>query len=263
MVTVKIDGKRYDSVDRWSDLTLGKFIELSQIELPKKLKELYYLSTKLNNQDPKELEAAKVEYDKFAESITRTDLVRHFPAYYGKVMELLTDIPASVIKNVHADLRSSFFDKYLRIFVLSMIYDFPVDNVGDEIQLYQPPDLDKIVIDKEEYLFPKTLRIGDQDILMGKEPIVSFTEASDIDLAIQSLLEDGVKSLPLIVSIYCRKEGEEYDQDTALERQGLFLKAKMDEVWSLFFCIGVHTAKFLINSGIYSRGVLEVLKQVV
>ena len=155
----------------------------------------------------------------------------------GKVIELLTDIPTDIIEYLHGDVRTEMFDSTLRPFVLSLIYSHPIVIKNTEVEMYTPDEVEKFELDGEEYNFPKSLKLYGDIIPMADEKIITFAEAADIDLAIRELRSDGVIRFPLFMGIYCRKEGEEYNEKVALERSELFKKASMSTVWALFFCI--------------------------
>lgn len=231
MLDIKIGNKVYQCYSNWDDLTLGEFIELSKIPIPEKLEALWVASAGINGKDKK----AEAEYKKASDNITESDLIKAFPFYYGQVMELLTNIPKTVILRIHSNLRVEFFDGYLKQFVLTLIYSTPVDNYDGKIDIYKPEDISSLKIGKEEFLFPKSMHLYNDLIPMSEEKIISFAEAADIDLSLVGLKTEGISKLPVFMGIYCRKEGEEYDEKLALSRQELFKKSKMSEVWALFF----------------------------
>ena len=145
------------------------------------------------------------------------------------------------------------FDSTLRAFVLSLIYSHPIVIKDTEVEMYTPPEIEKFKLNKEEYHFPKSLKLYGDIIPMANEKIITFAEAADIDLAIRELRSDGVVRFPLFVGIYCRKEGEVYDEKVALERAETFKKASMSVVWALFFCIEQH----IVNSQSFIRKSLK------
>ncbi len=237
MIGWKVRGQVYQACSEWSDITLEKFIELSAIEIPKKLERLWMASAHLDVDGKKAKQAANVEYEAANADMTKRDLIKVFPEYYGKILELLTDIPPEVINEVHGDVRTEMFDSTLRAFVLSLIYSHPIVIKNTEVEMYTPPEIEKFKLDKEEYHFPKSIKLYGDVIPMADEKIITFAEAADIDLAIRELRSDGIIRFPLFMGIYCRKEGEVYDEKVALERAETFKKASMSVVWALFFCI--------------------------
>ena len=249
MIGWKVRGQVYQACSEWGDITLEKFIELSTIEIPKKLERLWLASTNLDVDGKKKKAAAKAEYESANLDMTERDLIKVFPEYYGKVLELLTDIPPEVVNELHSDVRTEMFDGTLRAFVLSLIYSHPIVIKDTDVEMYTPPEIEKFKLDGQEYNFPKSLKLYGDVIPMANEKIITFAEAADIDLAIRELRSDGVVRFPLFMGIYCRKEGDVYNEKVALERAELFKKASMSTVWALFFCI----EQLIANSQNYIR----------
>ena len=237
MIPWKIRGQVYQACSEWEDITLEKFIELSTIEIPAKLERLWIASTQLNVDGKKAKKAANIEYEAANNDMVERDLIKIFPEYYGKILNLLTNIPPEVINELHGDVRTEMFDSTLRAFVLSLLYSHPIVIKKADVEMYTPPEIDKFKLDGEEYHFPKSLKLYGDVIPMANEKMITFAEAADIDLAIRELRSDGVVRFPLFMGIYCRKEGDVYDEKIALERAETFKKASMSVVWSLFFCI--------------------------
>ena len=235
MIGIDIRGKEYQACSEWKDLTLEKFIELSEVEIPEKLERLWVASAGLNTDGKKEKKKALIEYEKAGEVLTEADIVKHFPTYYGKVMEVLTDISQWTISRTSGEDRTLFFEGHLRAFVLSLVYSAPVVMKGGKVEIYQPPEVTSFKLAEEEYFFPKSMKLFGDFIPMSEEKVISFTEAADIDLAISELRNNGVGRLPIFMGIYCRKEGEEYDETVALKRAEMFKEVDMSMVWSLFF----------------------------
>lgn len=253
MIGWNVRGQVYQACSEWEDITLDKFIELSTIEIPKKLERLWIASTQLDVDGKKAKEAAKAEYESANNDMTERDLIKVFPEYYGKVLELLTDIPPEVVNELHGDVRTEMFDSTLRPFVLSLIYSHPIVIKHTEVEMYTPPEIEKFKLDGQEYHFPKSLKLYGNILPMAEEKMIAFAEAADIDLAIRELRSDGVVRFPIFMGIYCRKEGEEYNEKIALERAEKFKKASMSIVWALFFCI----EQLTVNSQNYIRKSLK------
>ena len=260
MIGWEVRGQEYQACSGWEDITLEKFIELSEIEIPKKLERLWMASAHLDVDGKKAKKAANDEYEAANIDMTERELIKVFPEYYGKVLELLTDIPPAVVNQLHGDVRTEMFDGTLRPFVLSLIYSHPIVIKNTEVEMYTPPEIDKFKLDKVEYHFPKSLKLYDNIIPMAREKIITFSEAADIDLAIRELRSDGVVRFPLFMGIYCRKEGEEYDETVALERAELFKKCSMSIVWALFFCTEQLTANSLSFIRKYLRNHVQKIR---
>ena len=237
MINAEIHGKVYQVCSEWGDITLGKFIELAEISIPEKLERSWIASAGLNVDGKKEKKAALKESEAANNAFTEADLVKFFPAYYGKVLTVLSEVPKKVVTNIHSDLRASFFEDWHKGFALSLIYSSPVTIAGKGVKLYHPEEIADFELEGETYHFPGSLKLYDELIPMANETVISFAEAADIDLAILDLRSQGVKRFPILMGIYCRKKGETYDEQMALKRAEWFKSAKMDTVWSLFFCI--------------------------
>lgn len=237
MLDIEIRGKIYQACSEWKDLTLAEFIELSKVKIPEKLEKLWIASAQLNTDGKKEKKAAQVNYDAATKAITQADLIKHFPEYYGKVIRLLTEIPEAIIDILHGDARTDMFDSILRGFALSLVYSAPVIIKKGAVEIYEPEEITSFEMKGVTYLFPKSLKLYDEFIPMADEKVISFTEASDIDLAIRDLRSEGVKQFPVFMGIYCRRKGEEYSEATAIARAETFKEADMSVVWALFFYI--------------------------
>ena len=207
----------------WVDLTLSDFVALCRIKMPEKLSNLYL------NADDKE------KYSVAFDAITFEDNEKTFPTYYGEVIKLLSNIPQSIVDLIDKEQREYLFNNHLFHFAFSTITDYPVVLVNGVSELYQPEELTKIKFKGETYLFPESLKINGLDTPMGKEPIVSFTEASSIITSWQKLSEGGAEYAAMIPAIYLRKKGEKYSEDMVMKRKELFKELTMDVIWSLFF----------------------------
>jgi len=254
VIEIEIKGKLYQVCNQWEDLTLKRFIELSEVPIPERLERLWIASANLNGQGNKKL--LEAEYEKAINEVSHEDLVKHFPAFYGKVIEVLSDIPAEIIDRIHGDLRTQLYDDHLSQFVLSLIYSAPVDKIGGKIDVYEPEPINSFKVFGEEFFFPKSLRLYNDIIPMAEEKTITFAEAADIDIAMNGLRTEGIKRLPVFMGIYCRKEGEEYDEQAAIRRQEVFLNVTMNIVWALFF----YTVKLTYVSQSF---ILTYLKRVV
>lgn len=237
MIDVKIRGTKYQACSGWEDITLEKFINISQIAIPEKLENLWIASSMLNTKIEKDKQHAQESYDNAQKAITEKDYLRVFPEYYGLVIEQLTDIPKSIIDMMHNDIRADMFDQLLRGFVLSLVYSAPLIMESGTAILYEPEPIESFEMDGEVFYFPKSLRLYGDVIPMADEDVAPFAEAADIDLAIRELRRDGVMRFPLFMGIYCRKEGEAYSEAVALSRAEKFKNVNMSVVWALFFCI--------------------------
>lgn len=229
MIKFDYNGNSFEGRNEWGDITLEKYIELVRIPIPEKLK-AYYIAIGRLDDSP---EAAKAYEDAF-NAITHADWIKGFPTFYGQVIECLSDVP---VENIHHETRTEIYDKFFRHFVMTACYDIPVHQVEGKIREYEGEDITTFELDGETYNFPKSLRVMGELVPMYDEPAASFCESADIELSMKGLADEGVEKFATIMAIYCRKDGEVYDESVAVARAELFLKTPMNVVWSLFFCI--------------------------
>ena len=262
MITLTIEGREYKAPADWSEITLQQFINVCAIAVPKKLIELYEASAALNDEDPALKARNDARYEAASEDITEWDLIRRFPAYYGRVMMALTDIPESVMRRIHHAPRSAFFNQHVRYIVLSTFMNVPVTidpDVG--IIAYEVPSKESFELGGRTYFFPKSLNIIGEDIPLANEKAITFAEAADIELAFSQLSKGGADSIPLFCAVYCREQGEEYDEHTVLIRAEAFRALTMDNVWQVFFCISALSKKYEISTRGYLRGVARLMRE--
>lgn len=222
MISIRVDKKRFKGVYRWDELTLRRFADLASIPIPANYEQFI---------SDGNFESAE-KYIQAVEKITEQDTNELFPEYYRKVVGCLSDVPVNLLTNEQV---TEIYERFFKPFVLSIIYHVPVIYFFGQIKEYTPSDVKYIRMGFNRYYLPETVNVMGQEIPMAKEPILTYTEASDIFRGMKITSGD-IKNLALFMAIYCRKKGEPYDQRIALERQELFLDAPMSVVWSVFFC---------------------------
>ena len=237
MIPLEIGGGSYEAPQSWDEITLKQFIAICDVPIPDRLLALYKASAELNTSDKKDQKAAGENYDKVSAKITTRDLLSTFPKYYGEVIKALTDIPDEVIDQVDGESRTTFFDLYIRYAVLSTFYWQPMIMAESGMQIYQPKTIKSFKIGEEEFFLPESLKIYGEQIPMAREKVVSFAEASKIELELHNSNNEGANQLPMLMAIYCRPEGEAYDEETIMKRTTLMEGVTMDKVWAVFFCI--------------------------
>lgn len=251
MLRLTIEEKDYKAPEGWDDLTLRKFIELCDIEIPEKLRNLWLASASENDED----------YKKADEVIGVEETYKIFPKYYGEVLGCLTDIPYEVLDRIDGVLRGEFFNKYLRHFIYSSFARYPVHIVDGKLEMYDPEYKEKFELNGVEYFLPENLLIYNEDIPLGKEQAVSFTEASDIEVALRNMAEGAANRIPMFVAIYCRPKGEEYNERDTINRAKIFYDLPMEEVWRVFFCTYRQLGKYQNSTQKYSKRVAEVMQE--
>lgn len=227
MIRITINKKKYRGVYSWDDMSLQRFCDLSAIPMPEGYEAYILADGKFSVEN----------IDKYIEAvaaITDKQINEEFPKYYKKVIICLTNIPVSIIDSLPVEKVNDIYEYYFKPFTVSLLYHTPVIHFMGQINSYEPPKISKVRIGFNVFRLPETVTIMDQEITLAKEPIISYSEASDIFKGMK-VSRDDVKRLALFMAIYCRKKGEGYDERKALQRQDLFMKVPMSVVWSVFF----------------------------
>lgn len=253
MITLTIDEKEYHAPQDWGEITLGKFIQLCKIPIPEKLRNRWIASAT----DPPDDEA----YDKAEAAIGHEELIKIFPTYFGKVIGCLTDIPQEVIDRVDGTLREQFFNTHLRHYIYSIFARYPVHMVDGKLEMYSPEYKTSFMLNDVVYYLPRDLKVYGETIPLGYEKAITFTEASDIEVALRNMAEGAAERLPMFVAVYCRPEQTEYTEEGTLEREKLFLDLPMEEVWRVFFCIYRQLGKYQNFIQEYSKRVEALLPE--
>jgi len=251
MIKLTIRGKEYTAPQNWKEITLQKFIELCDIEIPEKLRQLWVASAGESDED----------YKKADEAIGVVEIEKTFPEYYGKVIKCLTDIPEDVIDLIHGSLREQFFNKHLRHYIYSIFANLPVDLKDGELDVYEPPKIEHFELDGVRYQLPITLSIYGDEIPMAREKAITFAEASDIEVALRDMAEGAANRIPMLIAIYCRPDGEEYDESKVMARADKFQELPMDIVWAVFFYMYVRLSKLLKSTHRYSKSMERRIQQ--
>ena len=252
MKEIRIENRKYRVLCGWEDLTLAQFIAACAIPIPERLQALWIAAAALGREPSDKRQA---EYDAALEAITAEDLIRDMPAYYGLVLAALSTVPADVIERIHHDVRAQLFDAFFRHIIMSSFTLSPLVYTGGVLEGLKPSGVTSFIHEGTEYQLPKTLRLYGEDVPLGEETAVTFTEAADIELAIHNLGAKGAAMLPMFMAVYCRPAGEQYDQAKAISRAELFGALRMNIVWEVFFCTSALRDKYL-------KGLAPFLKRV-
>jgi hypothetical protein len=198
---------------RWDQLTLKEADQIEKLKVPERLYN-YYKDT-YEGKNPEWI------YD-------IEEVIEIFPEYYGKVLEIMTDIPKDILSKINAIDRTDFFDEYCRPMVL--------DLIGREPQTYQTKGITSFIFKDIEYLFPENLKILEMNLPADSACALEFTESSAIITA-WAKSEKGWDSWGLVTAIYCRPKGEKYDKKIVTQRAIEFQDLTMDVILELFFYI--------------------------
>jgi hypothetical protein len=257
MIKGKLNNIEFEFVDRWSELTLSLFIKIANIEVPPKLMAMEIANIRIVSAvTKKEKEKAEKELTEAENAILEDDIIKHFPIYYGKLLEVLIDNKEAVDMINWKD-RTSIYEFNIKQFVLSMILENPVQSLNNKLVPYSPKEIEFFNVGKEKFYMPESVRLFGEIVPMGNEPIISFSESVDMDLARQGLIDGGINKLAFFMAVYCRKKGEKYNQQNTIARQDLFNDLTMDVVWSVFFYIAKLTSESMKTLAYFSK-VLEL-----
>jgi hypothetical protein len=225
MITITINKKKFKGVYLWEDMTLHQFCDLAAIPMPEGYEAFIIADGKFS------VETID-QYIEDVSKVTDEQLKVNFPAYYRKVIGVLTNIPDKV--KLTTDQVDELYEFYFKPFVLSLIYHTPVIYFMGQLMNYQPVMVKKFRIGRHVFRVPEMVRALDQNIPLAKEPVVTYIEASD-QFRGMKVTKDDVRRLAIFMAIYCRKRFEIYKEERTIRREHLFFKARMSVVWSVFF----------------------------
>ena len=226
MIRIRIGRKKYRGVYRWDDIPLSQFCDLAGITMPEGYEE-YILAD--GNYSPETI-------DNYVDAVMNItpEQTEGFTRYYRKVIGCLTNIPVEVINSLSTERVNELYEYYFRPFVVSILYNAPVIHFMGQIKDYEPPPVRSFKVRGRRYYLPQTVNIMEQDIPLAEEPIITYSEASDIFRGMRISRND-VRRLALFMAIYCRRLFERYDERKALERQDVMMRVPMSVVWTVFF----------------------------
>lgn len=211
MPIIKID-KDYIFPDDWKDLTCKKAAELFKIALPSGLKEHYNYLTKKRKELP---------------GSTDEELNKIYPNYFGEVISVIADVPHEVVKKISKKDRYFIYNEFCEKFILGIWYEpFGWKSKGIEF----------IECEGEKLYFPKPKVKLNIEIPMDVT-VFEFAESVDLENFSNQFAGGRYEVAPNIAAILCRPTGEEYDEETSLERAKKLQDMDMDTVWEVFFCL--------------------------
>jgi hypothetical protein len=236
MITIRVKDKKFKGVYSWDDITLQQFCDLAAIPMPEGYEQHLIAD---GNFTIDKLDKFVAETSK----ITDEQLKKAFPAYFRKVISVLSNI--SQFEILEPEEVNEIYNYFFKPFVLSLVYNKPVIHFMGQVVPYEPKQAKMFRIVAHFFRLPKSVTIMDQEFPLFDEPVITYSEASDT-LGGANITQGDIKRLSLFMAIYCRKWYErKYNQKRALKRQKLFMKAPMSVVWSVFF----YTVRRLPDSG--------------
>ncbi|GAG69390.1 unnamed protein product [marine sediment metagenome] len=208
---IEIDDKKYN-IKNWDTLTIQEAEQLTNIELPEKMKELYTSGT-------------KEKFEEIQKTITVEDEI-NFGEYAGEVLKIMSDIPDELLKYMQYFDRNDLYEHYCRDKIVSLIGGMPN---------YEPKKIESFEFNGETFVLPKSLKIFDKYLPNHSETSLTFVEGQGLFKAYAESQDKG--NLKMLIAIYCRPEGEEYNEQKAIERSEQFNDLSMEVAWEVFFCI--------------------------
>lgn len=207
---IEINDKKYNIKD-WDTLTISEAEQLTDIKLPEKMKELYTSGT-------------KEKFEEIQETITVEEEI-DFGKYSGKVLKIMSDIPEGLIKYMQYFERNDLYEYHCRDKIISLL----------GMPIYKPEKIESFEFNGETFILPKSLKIFNKFLPGHSEKSLTFVEGQSLFKAYIETQEKG--NLRMLIAIYCRPEGEEYNEQKAIERSGQFGELPMSVAWEVFFCI--------------------------
>lgn len=208
---IEINDKQYNIKD-WDTLTIQEAEQLTDIELPEKMKDLYAAGNEKN-------------YNELLSKITVEDEIS-FGEYAGEVLKVMSDIPEELLKYMQYFDRNDLYEHYCRDKIVSLIGSVPN---------YEPKKIESFEFSGETFVLPKSLKIFDKYLPNHSETTLTFVEGQGLFKAYAESKDKG--NLKMLIAVYCRPEGEEYNEQKAIERSEQFNELPMSIAWEVFFCI--------------------------
>jgi len=199
MVVISVNGNDYKVKTSWDEVTAKEAIRVSKIEVPHSI---------------------------LTGEVTKADQIKNLPAYYGKVLEVLSNIPSDVIDKIQWSERTVFFNEYLKHFIVDLA------SMPDNIK-----PIEKFEFKGKTYYLPKNKTLGDNKIPYFFMDTMTFTESANFTMVAEDL-KTGINDNFLIVIATLAKEKDEiYTEENTVNKSILFQDLPMSIVWGVFFCI--------------------------
>lgn len=220
MLIVEIGRHEYHIRDTWADMTLSDAIALHDLfgEMPQSLKDIY-LHSIAGDGEQAMAEAGKV---------TSEDLFTHWPAWQGKVIAAVSDIPVELLEKTNPDQCGSIYSIHIEPLVLGLFGGSPN---------YDPRGIKFFEHGGARYYLPTDgYKIG--GTLRGAHMTAAqFAQANDVVRMATDLSEGKYGMMANFISILCLPKGEVYDEQKSLSRAESFKDLPMTVVWEVYFFI--------------------------
>jgi hypothetical protein len=251
MIRIQVLDNEYNLLNTWEDITLERFQRLCALKIPEKYGE--YIKACFSEKEG--------IYEKALTTLSNKDLIKTFPEYFGEVIFTLSDIPREIIDRLHRIIREQLYETYFYPFVVSVFAGIPLQF--EDSKLIRSPrfERDSFWFDDERNFFPQSLVYVSIEVPMYKETILTFSEASDIEVAINEWGSKGVDSVAQMIAVYCRREGEQYNPEAVLERIPKFKNLPMTIIWEVFFYITELGARSVVAMLLYSRQLEKAIQE--
>lgn len=225
MVKVNITGKKYTVIEQWNEITINQAAEIYTAcdDIPDKLLDIYQ---------------ALSDKDKLAdvmEQVDEQESIKDFPVFYGKIIEMMSDIPAEIIDRISWNERTAFYNLYLEKFIIGLLLH-PFD--------YKAENIKSFTHEGKIYLLPETKTIINDERTFAEATAVEFAESADLELHSRKMKSGKYGVAANIISILCRPKGEKYNEATSLKRAEGFGELTMDVFWEVFFCLDLRLKNF-------------------
>ena len=249
MIVLSINNNEYKAYEAWKEIPLSLAIEIHKLlfaELPSRLKDIYDIISQ-PVVTPEQIEERDNELVKWYDSISNEEVIKIFPTFYGKVIALLTDIPAEVIEMIDRSQRDMFYKKYCEKFVFGILH-YPADYESKNIKSFTYKDV--------EYFLPETKEVLGVEKPFFDRTAIEFTECADLEYFSKEMEAGKYEYAANIISIICRPKRnktisetgevvgvqiiEPYNEQTSLLRAKEFVNLTMDVVHGVFFCLQKH-----------------------
>jgi hypothetical protein len=145
----------------------------------------------------------------------------------------------STIEDVE-QLRPEELVHYFCNYILPLVADLKAEYPAS----YQPQGIESFIHKGKKYIMPKTLHIGDQQILQHDTKVKPFIEASNLLKLFAEMRTEGIKVMPYYcAAIVKESESEYYTEALIAERGDQFKDLPMDIVWECFFFTLAHITR--------------------